>query len=95
VAGDNRTRTPKEKAFLEFMKTGWSESTTEIQADRQANQTASERRQELMDAFPDSMILIPALEAKTRSNDTHYRYRPSTEFTQLTNWVAMLLWERC
>ena len=86
MAGDNRTRTPKEKAFLEFMKTGWSESATEIQADRQANQTASERRQELMDAFPDSMILIPALEAKTRSNDTHYRYRPSTEFTQLTNW---------
>jgi len=86
LAGDNRSRTPKDKAFLEFMKTGWSESEAQVQIDPAANQTAYEKRNLLMDAFPGRTIVITAGIAKQRSNDTHYRFRPNTEFTQLTNW---------
>jgi len=86
LAGDNRSRTPKDRAFLEFMKTGWSESETQVQIDPAANQTAYEKRTQLMDAFPGRTIVITAGIAKRRSNDTHYRFRPNTEFTQLTNW---------
>ena len=86
LTGDNRSRTPKDKAFLEFMKTGWSETPTEVFPDKEANEAAANRRVQLMEAFPDDLILIPASVAAVRSNDTNYRYRPSTEFTQLTNW---------
>ena len=86
MAGDNRSRTPKDKAFLEFMKTGWSEAEAQVQIDLTANQTAYEKRTQLMDAFPGRTIVISAGNAKQRSNDTHYRFRPNTEFTQLTNW---------
>jgi len=86
LAGDNRSRTPKDKAFLEFMKTGWSELEAEVQIDADANKSAHDKRVELMEAFPDKTIVIPAGTAKQRSNDTHYRFRPTTEFTQLTNW---------
>jgi Xaa-Pro aminopeptidase len=84
--GDNRSRTPKDKAFLEFMKTGWSDVSAEVSVDAEANKVARQKRQELIQAFPDKLLLIPAGNPKTRSNDTHYRFRPSTEFTQLTNW---------
>lgn len=86
MTGDNRTRTPKDKAFLEFMKTGWSDVSSEVLVDAEANQIAHQKRQELIQAFPNKLILIPAGTPKTRSNDTHYRFRPTTEFTQLTNW---------
>ncbi len=86
MAGDNRSRTPKDKAFLEFMKTGWSEAEAQVQIDPAANQTAYEKRAQLIDAFPGRTIVIDAGNAKQRSNDTHYRFRPNTEFTQLTNW---------
>ena len=68
------------------MKTGWSETPTEVFPDKEANEAAANRRVQLMEAFPDDLILIPASVAVVRSNDTNYRYRPSTEFTQLTNW---------
>ena len=86
MAGDNRSRTPKDQAFLEFMKTGWADLNSQITINDKANESAEIKRQQLMDAFPDRLISIPASSAKTRSNDTTYRYRPSTEFTQLTNW---------
>lgn len=86
MAKDNRSRTPKEQAFLEFMKTGWSDLSAEVLVNAEANESARQKRAELMQAFPNELILIPAGNSKTRSNDTHYRFRPSTEFTQLTNW---------
>lgn len=86
MTADNRSRTPKDKAFMEFMKTGWSDVSTEVLVDAEANQLARENRSEVMQAFPKELILIPAGNSKVRSNDTNYRFRPTTEFTQLTNW---------
>lgn len=71
---------------MEFMKTGWSEISTEVLVDAEANQIARDNRNEVMEAFPEELILIPAGSSKVRSNDTNYRFRPTTEFTQLTNW---------
>lgn len=86
LAKDNRSRTPKDRAFLEFMKTGWSDMPSKISVNKEANEAAQEKREQLMKAFPDQLILIESGSSKTRSNDTHYRFRPSTEFTQLTSW---------
>jgi Xaa-Pro aminopeptidase len=86
VTKDNRSRTPKDKAFLEFMRTGWSEMPAIVDTNKEAIQSARQKREELMRAFPNVMILIEAGSSKMRSNDTHYRFRPSTEFTQLTSW---------
>ena len=86
MTADNRSRTPKDQAFLEFMKTGWSDINAQVSPNQPAIQEAKHKREELMDAFPDQLILIGAGKAPTRSNDTHYKFRPSTEFTQLTNW---------
>ncbi len=83
---DNRSRTPKDQAFLEFMKTGWSDVNAQVSPNSKANQDAKRKREELMEAFPNHLIFIEAGKAPTRSNDTHYKFRPSTEFTQLTNW---------
>lgn len=71
---------------MEFMKTGWSEISTKVLVDAEANQIARDNRNEVMEAFPEELILIPAGSSKVRSNDTNYRFRPTTEFTQLTNW---------
>ncbi|MFJ5721916.1 aminopeptidase P family protein [Streptomyces sp. NPDC093149] len=66
------------------MKSGWAD--TELQGlapIAQAAHTAA-RRAALSARFPGERLVIPAGNLKTRSNDTEYAFRASTEYAYLT-----------
>jgi Xaa-Pro aminopeptidase len=64
----------------EFMRTGWAPSDYEGLQPLEVVTYAFARRQVLSAAFPGLRLVIPAGGYKTRSNDTHYAYRPHSAF---------------
>ncbi|WKU45917.1 aminopeptidase P family protein [Streptomyces sp. VNUA116] len=66
------------------MKTGWADTELhDLQPVEQAPHTAR-RRAALSARFPGERLVIPAGNLKTRSNDTEYAFRASTEYVYLT-----------
>ncbi|MBF6046258.1 M24 family metallopeptidase [Streptomyces sp. NRRL B-1677] len=66
------------------MKSGWADTELhDVQPIEQAPHTAR-RRAELSARFPGERLVIPAGNLKTRSNDTEYGFRASTEYVYLT-----------
>ncbi|WP_043270266.1 aminopeptidase P family protein [Streptomyces sp. CT34] len=66
------------------MKSGWAD--TELRDLRPIEQAphAERRRAALSARFPGERLVIPAGNLKTRSNDTEYAFRASTEYVYLT-----------
>ncbi len=70
--------------LAESMRSGWADTElTDVQPIAQAEHTAR-RRAALSAAFPGERLVIPAGNLKTRSNDTEYSFRASTEYAYLT-----------
>jgi Xaa-Pro aminopeptidase len=66
------------------MKSGWADTEMhDLQPIAQAEHTAA-RRAALSARFPGERLVIPAGNLKTRSNDTEYAFRASTEYAYLT-----------
>ncbi|MEU8549854.1 aminopeptidase P family protein [Streptomyces roseoverticillatus] len=66
------------------MKSGWADTELhDLQPIAQAAETAR-RRADLSARFPGERLVIPAGNLKTRSNDTEYGFRASTEYVYLT-----------
>ncbi|MER5357365.1 aminopeptidase P family protein [Streptomyces sp. NPDC002785] len=66
------------------MKSGWADTELHgLEPIAQAEHTAA-RRAALSARFPGERLVIPAGKLKTRSNDTEYAFRPSTEYAYLT-----------
>ncbi|WP_308315775.1 aminopeptidase P family protein [Streptomyces sp. ISL-100] len=67
-----------------LMKTGWAD--TERRDLEPAEQTpyAAKRRAALAARFPGERLVIPAGNLKVRANDSHYPFRPSSEYVHLT-----------
>ncbi|MER5742780.1 aminopeptidase P family protein [Streptomyces sp. NPDC002225] len=66
------------------MKSGWADTELHgLEPIAQAAHTA-ERRAALSARFPGERLVIPAGNLKTRSNDTEYAFRASTEYAYLT-----------
>ncbi len=66
------------------MKSGWADTEQHgLQPIAQAEHTAA-RRAPLSARFPGERLVIPAGNLKTRSNDTEYAFRASTEYAYLT-----------
>ena len=70
-------------AFAEFMRTGWAETTYDVERHPVADFSPA-RRARLAEAFPGERLIVPAGRHKVRSNDTDYRFRPDTAHTWLT-----------
>jgi Xaa-Pro aminopeptidase len=85
-SGATRSRTPNSKEFLDYISSGWQESTEQGISPSPAADFAKERRDKVAEAFPNQLIVIEAGAPKTRSNDTEYRYRPHAAFAHLTGW---------
>lgn len=70
--------------LAENMKGGWAD--TELHDLRPVEQApnAARRRAALSARFPGERLVIPAGNLKTRSNDTEYAFRASTEYVYLT-----------
>ncbi|GAA2582687.1 aminopeptidase P family protein [Streptomyces tubercidicus] len=70
--------------LAENMKSGWADTELrDLQPIEQAP-NAARRRAALSARFPGERLVIPAGNLKTRSNDTEYQFRASTEYVYLT-----------
>ncbi|WP_328385624.1 aminopeptidase P family protein [Streptomyces sp. NBC_00400] len=70
--------------LAENMKSGWADTELhDLQPVEQAP-NAARRRAALSARFPGERLVIPAGNLKTRSNDTEYAFRASTEYVYLT-----------
>ncbi|MFE5632332.1 aminopeptidase P family protein [Streptomyces sp. NPDC056543] len=70
--------------LAENMKSGWADTELHgLEPIAQAAHTA-DRRTALSARFPGERLVIPAGNLKTRSNDTEYSFRASTEYAYLT-----------
>ncbi|MGW2076610.1 aminopeptidase P family protein [Streptomyces sp. NPDC001939] len=70
--------------LAESMKSGWADTELHgLEPIAQASETAA-RRAALSARFPGERIVVPAGNLKTRSNDTEYAFRASTEYAYLT-----------
>jgi Xaa-Pro aminopeptidase len=85
-SGQTRSRTPNSKEFLDYISSGWQEAPVQKITASAAADFAKARRDEVAEAFSNQVIVIEAGAAKTRSNDTDYRYRPHAAFAHLTGW---------
>ncbi len=86
--GATRSRTPTSQAFLDYMGSGWADNSSGSTGTAPVARHASDRRAKVAAAFAGEVIVIEAGAAKTRSNDTEYRYRPHSAFAHLTGWGA-------
>ncbi|MEU5214746.1 aminopeptidase P family protein [Streptomyces sp. NPDC020807] len=70
--------------LAENMKSGWADTELhDLTPIAQADKTAA-RRAALSARFPGERLVVPAGNLKTRSNDTEYAFRASTEYAYLT-----------
>ncbi|GGU27125.1 aminopeptidase P family protein [Streptomyces lavendofoliae] len=70
--------------LAENMKSGWADTELRgLEPIAQAAHTAA-RRAALSERFPGERLVIPSGNLRTRSNDTEYAFRPSTEYAYLT-----------
>ncbi|WP_233594836.1 aminopeptidase P family protein [Amycolatopsis sp. WAC 04169] len=70
--------------LLEFMCSGWAETSERNSVPAEQSVYTAKRRQALSAAFAGERLVIPAGIAKTRVNDTKYGFRPTSEYVFLT-----------
>lgn len=83
---NNRSRTPNSEKFLKFIGSNWAERDNTLPKVDEVAPFAAKRRAAVAKAFKGKILVIPAGDAKQRSNDTDYRYRPHSAFAHLTGW---------
>ncbi|MHB8325337.1 MAG: aminopeptidase P N-terminal domain-containing protein, partial [Candidatus Dormibacteria bacterium] len=75
-------RTPP-AALLEFITTGWEQPERPVVSPISGVELYQARRQALSEHFPGLLVVVPSGVARTRANDTEYRFRPATDFLYL------------
>lgn len=80
----NSYDSPTPQALLDFMLTGWTAPDPTPPAPIAHLAAFAARREALSRAFPADVLVLPAGHEKVRSNDTFYRFRPSSDFYYLT-----------
>ncbi|GAO07137.1 aminopeptidase P family protein [Streptomyces lydicamycinicus] len=70
--------------LAENMKSGWADTELRDLEPIEQAPNAARRRAALSARFPGERLVIPAGNLKTRSNDTEYPFRASTEYVYLT-----------
>jgi Xaa-Pro aminopeptidase len=70
--------------LAEVMKSGWADTELRDLVPVEQSAYAAKRRAALSARFPGDRLVIPAGGLKTRSNDTEYAFRASTEYVHLT-----------
>jgi Xaa-Pro aminopeptidase len=75
-------RTPKN--LLKFMTSNWGEAPARTSRPVAGIEHYRARRRALSQKFPGETLVIPTGCAKVRANDTHFRFRPGSDFFYLT-----------
>ena len=77
-------RPPCPRALFDQMTRDWAEEPLETTV-HPAAEFCADRRRRLGEQFPTTTLVIPTGNPKVRANDTHYRFRPGTDFYYLTS----------
>ncbi len=72
------------QAFLDFMMQGWKAPSAKPPPRVRGLARFAARRARLSEAFVGEVLVIPTGCEKVRANDTHYRFRPGSDFYYLT-----------
>lgn len=72
------------KALIDFMIQGWRPPTGELPEAVEHHEAFARRRRALSAKYPGETLIVPAGHLKVRSNDTHYPFRPNSDFYYLT-----------
>ncbi len=70
--------------LISFMLTKWKTGPKKLPKTLAHAKNFARRREALSKLFPGETIVIPTGHYKTRANDTHYPFRPSSDFFYLT-----------
>lgn len=76
------SQTPPE--LLDFMLRDWKPQSTKAPKPIPHHAAFRARRRALSKLFPGETLIIPTGHEKVRANDTHFRFRPSSDFYYLT-----------
>jgi Xaa-Pro aminopeptidase len=87
-ATSNRSTTPGSSTFKEFIGSQWADRERPLPEPREQAPFAAARRAQLSELHPGRTIVVPAGQAKVRSNDTDHPFRPHSAFAHLTGWGA-------
>ncbi|WP_438352585.1 aminopeptidase P family protein [Microbacterium sp. CJ88] len=79
---------PFPQGFLDTISTGWAVRPESAPPQREQAAYAAARREVVSASFPGRRLVVPAGEAKVRSNDTDYPFRAHSAFAHLTGWAA-------
>jgi Xaa-Pro aminopeptidase len=85
-ATSNRSTTPVSSTFKDFIGSQWADRDADLPAAREQATFAAARRARLSALHPGRTIVVPAGQAKVRSNDCDYPFRPHSSFAHLTGW---------
>ncbi|PZR04710.1 MAG: Xaa-Pro aminopeptidase [Archangium gephyra] len=72
------------KALLDFMMKDWKPQSRKLPKAHKQAAAFRERRARLSKLFPGDVLVIPTGHEQVRANDTHYRFRPGSDFFWLT-----------
>jgi Xaa-Pro aminopeptidase len=75
---------PPPKALVDFMLQGWVPPTGALPAPIEHAEAFQARRRALSAKYPGETLVVASGHLKVRANDTHYRFRPSSDFYYLT-----------
>ena len=81
-------RQPYGQGFLDTISSGWAERPDSLPPRREQAGFTAARRDAVSAAFPGKRLIVPAGEAKQRSNDTDYPFRAHSAFSHLTGWAS-------
>ncbi|PZF61388.1 aminopeptidase P family protein [Curtobacterium sp. MCBD17_013] len=85
-ATSNRSTTPGSSTFKDHIASNWAEHDRALPDAREQASFAAERRARLSALHPGRTLVVPAGQAKVRSNDCDYPFRPHSAFAHLTGW---------
>ncbi|WP_424465196.1 aminopeptidase P family protein [Pseudoclavibacter helvolus] len=85
-ANENRSTTPKSDVFRTQIMRGWADRDESLPSARASTPTAAAHREAISSRHRGARLVVPAGSLKQRSNDTDYRFRAHSAFSQLTGW---------
>ncbi|MFZ7088298.1 aminopeptidase P family protein [Curtobacterium sp. RRHDQ10] len=85
-ATSNRSTTPGSSTFKDYIGSSWAEHDDALPSAREQASFAAARRDRISALHPGTTIVVPAGQAKVRSNDCDHPFRPHSAFAHLTGW---------
>ncbi|WP_298226915.1 aminopeptidase P family protein [Gryllotalpicola sp.] len=84
----NRSTLPNAERFKAYISSQWAERADVAPPAREQAAYAARRRAAIGALHPGKRLIVPAGEAKVRSNDTDFPFRAHSAFSHLTGWAS-------